>query len=375
MFKLFFWFFLSIIVYTYFLYPGIIFLIGLFFSKPVFKKEIFPKVSLIMSVYNEEFVIGRKIANSLSLDYPEDKLEIIIGSDCSNDGTNASIEKYLSGRVSLKKYETRRGKVNVLNDLMNAAKGEIIVFTDARQMFEKIAVKELVKNFADKTVGCVSGELVLLNEKNNSAAEGVGLYWKYEKFIRDKESQIGSMLGATGAIYAIRKELYSPPSLDTLLDDVYIPFKIIERGYRAVFEPDAVAYDNIVDDPKKEFRRKVRTLAGNWQLFLTFSNLFNPFRSEISFQLISHKLFRVLVPFFLIAIFTINLFILNGSAVYKTLFMLQSAFYLLALIGFTMNKRIKGFFQIPYTFVVLNFAAVAGLYLFCSNKQSVIWKK
>lgn len=369
-----FWISWWFIIYTYLLYPVVLFLITLFFTKPLRKGEIFPKISVLISVYNEEKFIEPKINNCLTLDYPADNLETIIGSDGSSDNTNSIMEKLTSNRVIFKKWDHQRGKVSVLNDLMRFARGEIIVFSDARQMLEKNAIKELVCNFNDETIGCVSGELKLISNKHGSIGEGVILYWEYEKFLRSKESRISSMLGATGAIYAIRKNLYCFPPSNILLDDVYIPFKIIEQGYRAVFEPKSLAYDTVVDDARQEFKRKVRTLAGNWQAFFCFKNLFNPFKSQIAFQLISHKLLRVLMPFFLVAMFTTNIFLLDFP-VYDIFLLGQIIFYILALIGFIPNVRLKGLFQIPYTFLVLNLAALVGLYSFSKNKQSVTWKR
>ncbi len=369
-----FWILLGLVFYTYLGYPLLLFFLAKIYIKKVEKKEFLPLVSLIIAVYNEEKIIEDKINNCLELDYPRDKLEIIIGSDGSTDNTNESIEKYSHKGIKFFKWENRRGKVNVLNDLILQTKGEIIVFADSRQIFEKNALIELVNNFADEKIGCVSGELELLEKRNSSIGKGLELYWEYEKMVRKQESKIGSMIGATGAIYAIRKELYVNPPADTLLDDVFIPMKIVEQGYRAIFEPLAKAYDNVSQTFKEENTRKVRTLAGNWQIFFRLKNLFNPFKSKIAVQLFSHKVLRTLMPFFLIMVFVVNLF-LSNVVFYRNFLILQMIFYLCALIGFLFSKYKIKFFSIPYTFCMLNIAAVKGLYLFVNKRHKVTWGK
>lgn len=239
---------------------------------------------------------------------------------------------------------------------------------------KKNALREMVNNFADDRVGCVSGELMFVNDTPGTAGEGLGIYWTYEKFLRMKESRIGSMLGATGALYAIRKKLYIPPDEDTLLDDMVIPLKIIEQGYRAIFDQSAHVYDTPSRNMKKESERKVRTLAGNWQLFFTMKNMFNPFKSPIAFQLFSHKFLRVIVPYCMIIVFLSNLLLLD-SAGYRMLFLLQSLFYLCALCGFLFYRLHIRLFNIPYTFCSLHVAAIGGLVAYAGKFQKVTWKK
>jgi cellulose synthase/poly-beta-1,6-N-acetylglucosamine synthase-like glycosyltransferase len=369
-----FWLSIIVIAYTYFGYPLTVAVLSVFLSRPVKKGEITPSVSLLISAYNEEEAIERKLRNCLELDYPKGKLEIIVGSDGSTDRTNEVINNYTSEGIKFYRWGRCRGKASVLNDLVPRAKGEIIVFTDARQALGNSAIRELVSNFADKNIGCVSGELILAGEKKSLIGEGLGLYWKYEKFLRRKESRIGSMIGATGAIYAIRKKLYVPVPVDTLLDDVFIPIKIVEQGYRAIFESRAKAYGRVSQKTKEEFVRKVRTLAGNWQIFARLKNMLNPFKSKIALQLFSHKFLRVMIPYFLAAAFISNAFLLNISF-YKIAFVLQIAFYLFATIGSLLLKHKIRLFNIPYTFCLLNITAVKGLYSFVGNHQKVTWKK
>ena len=246
--------------------------------------------------------------------------------------------------------------------------------------FEKNAIKNLVSNFADPKIGCVSGELIFA-PKEGGTAQGVNLYWNYEKSIRRQESAIHSMLGATGAIYAIRKELFVPGHVDIVLDDMYTPFKIIQQGYRAIFDDSACAYDQVAGNPKEEYRRKTRTLYGNYQIFAIFPGLFNPFRSPIAWQLFSHKFLRLMVPFFLIALFLIN-FMLNYETIFHLLLVLQIIFYLMALTGHLARNYNKGLFKyiskicyVPYVFCLLNYSAFVGFWRFVSAKQQTTWQK
>ncbi|MFA5014857.1 MAG: glycosyltransferase family 2 protein, partial [Actinomycetota bacterium] len=279
------------VFYTYFIYPILIYVLSQFYKKPVRAKYLYPKVSIIVSAYNEEKNIENKIKALLELEYPENNIEFLIGSDGSIDGTDEVIKRY--PQIKFFKQETRQGKPSMLNFLVSKAKGEIIVFTDVRQRLDTKAVQEIVKYFENHKVGSVSGELHYEWEEGNKTAAGLGLYWKYEKFIRKSESRMGSMLGATSALYAIRRELFPVLPVDLILDDVYIPLKIVEKGYRAIFDKRARVFDKVFSDPRVEFLRKTRTLAGNYQLFFYLRELFNPFRGKISWQFFSHKFLRL----------------------------------------------------------------------------------
>ena len=372
--KLLFWLAVTTIIYVYIGYPVLIYLLSLFYKKPVRGKYVYPTVSLIVSAYNEEKNIEKKIISLLSLEYPEERMEILIGSDGSTDRTDEIIYKYTNSRLKLFRQEKRQGKPGMLNLLAQNATGEILIFTDARQRLDKDAVRELVKYFADNKVGSISSALFYENEKhNNKTAEGIGLYWKYEKFIRKSESRMGSMLGATGALYAIRRELFPKLPANLILDDIYIPMKIIEKGYRAIFDAKAKVYDTVYDNPKSEFLRKVRTLAGNYQLFIYLGHLFNPLKGKISWQFFSHKFLRLIVPFLLLFIFGANI-LLSKTAFYKTTFILQLVFYCLAFCGLLLKNKNR-IFDVPYMFCVLNAAAVVGLYKFLTGRQEVTWER
>ncbi|MBI3618020.1 MAG: glycosyltransferase family 2 protein [Candidatus Omnitrophica bacterium] len=377
-----FWLLISLTLYCYFGYPLLLWLMAQLWSNPVQKGSYEPRISVVLSVWNEEDVIKEKLQNLLSLDYPKEKMEILIGSDGSTDKTTRVIRGFNDPRIHLIEGPRRQGKMAAINELVQAAKNEAIVFCDARQTFAPNAIRELVANLADRHVGCVSGELIFKEKKEEGAtAKGVGLYWNYEKFIRTRESRLHSMLGATGAIYAIRRELFVPIPARIVLDDMFVPLQIIRKGYRAVMDESAKAYDQAADSPREEHRRKTRTLFGNYQIFGLFPDLFNPLCSPIAIQLFSHKLLRVLIPLFLILVFILDL-LLIGEPLYQIMFYLQIVFYGMAVTGALSRYQKHGIFNliskicyIPYVFCLLNFSALAGTLRFFGSKQEVMWEK
>ncbi len=377
-----FWLSLSLLIYTYIGYPVLIFFLGRVVPRYVDKGEIEPAVSVIISAWNEEAVIARRIKNLLSIvDYPADKIEILVGSDGSDDGTVAALRAFTDPRLRVFAFETRRGKMAVLNDLVPHAAGEILIFADCRQTFAINAVRKLVANFHDPEVGCVSGEL-LFNQKGSGTSKGVNLYWDYEKFIRQHESLFHSMAGATGAIYALRRELFSPIPADLVLDDMYVPLRAVLAGYRTVFERRAHAFDEVADNPGEESRRKARTLYGNYQIFWRMPELFVPWVSPVAFQLFSHKFLRVAAPFFLAAIFVSNLVLAAASGFFLMMFLTQILFYTLACLGSLCHgakhgplKILKNLGFVPYAFCLLNFSALWGFMRFVGRRQRVTWQK
>lgn len=379
---LFFWFLLSAILYCYFGYPFLLWAMAKIRPDPVHKTEYEPTVSVVLSVWNEEDVIEAKLQNLLSLDYPKEKIEFLIGSDGSTDKTVSIIRSFHDARIHVMENPRRQGKMAMLNALMNQARHEIIIFCDARQTFEPNAIRELTANFADQGIGCASGELIFREgAKVGATAKGVNLYWKYEKFLRKNESRLHSMLGATGAIYAIRRHLFLPIPAHVVLDDMYVPLQVIRAGYRAVFDESARAYDRPAESPKEEHRRKTRTLFGNYQIFGLFPDLFNPWRSPVAVQLFSHKLLRVLAPFLLILLFTANL-ALTDRSFYRIALNAQIVFYGMAFIGALARYQKHGIFKliaricyIPYVFCLLNFSALMGFWKFITAKQEVTWAK
>jgi cellulose synthase/poly-beta-1,6-N-acetylglucosamine synthase-like glycosyltransferase len=278
----------------------------------------------------------------MELDYPRGKLQIVVALDGPTDGTEFVVWRYVGSGVQMVHLKDHTGKPSALNAGMRRATGEIVVFADVRQTFSRDAIRRLVENFADRSVGAVTGQLVLLtNESTDRSSAGakseIGLYWKYETWIRAMESEVHSTIGATGAIYAIRRDCFEELPQDTLLDDVLTPMRVVLRGKRVVFETAAKAFDIVSCCPKAEFVRKVRTLTGNYQLLTQLPRLLAPVLNPVFWQFCSHKLGRLAVPYLLITMFFSNALI-SGS-VYRFFFALQCAWYLCAIGGYVLANR------------------------------------
>jgi len=369
---------LLFIIYTYLGYPAYLIIRSKMFPRPINKEYNvqLPRVSIVIAARNEEKNMEARIKNLLDIDYPQDKYEVIIVSDGSDDQTNSIVANYSAAHKNIRliSYFPSQGKPVALNKGVKEATGEIIVFGDSRQRFEKRAVLELAANFSDPRVGCVSGELVFLEGPDSSIQKEMGAYWHYEKMVRKLESRTGSVAGATGAIYAVRKSLYTDIPRETILDDVLIPLYTILQGYRCVFDPSAVAYDYVSKDMQSELTRKIRTLAGNWQLLALEPKLLLPGANKIWWGFFSHKIFRLLVPFFLIYLFLVNFF-LAGVFFMLTLagqLLFYSAF---AVACFKPSVREKRPINLIYFFVQLNYAALAGTWYFLSGNINKTWKK
>jgi cellulose synthase/poly-beta-1,6-N-acetylglucosamine synthase-like glycosyltransferase len=330
-----FWAAFTCIAYVYLGYPLLLMLWRRLAPRAVHKRHQEPTVSLVIAMHNERNNVQAKIRNCFELDYPPDKLQFIVSLDAPTDGTDDLLRDYAGQSVDIVYCPLRRGKAETLNSGVAIATGEIVMFADSEQRLEKPAVRELVANFADESVGAVSGALVLLDTQANEATDGVGLYWRYEKKLRAMESDIHSVPGATGAIYAIRRKLFVPLSPGTILDDVVVPMRIVLGGKRAIFDPAARAYGAVTQSPDHEYEKKKRTLTGNFQLLVEMPELLVPWRNPIFVQLISHKLGRLIVPYCLVALFVSNLFLLDG--LYRILMFLQILWYMIAGVGWWMS--------------------------------------
>jgi len=332
-----FWTALVGIAYVYVGYPLLLLAWRRWGRRPVRKQYHEPSVSLVIAMHNEENNVQRKMRNCFELDYPASKLQVIVSLDAPTDGTEALVRDYAYEGVEVVYSPVHRGKAEALNCGVAIATGEVVLFADARQRFDKQAIRELVANFADPSVGAVSGELVLLDEQGKESSDAVGVYWRYEKVLRAMESDIHSVPGATGAIYAIRRELFTPLSKDTILDDVVTPMRIVLEKKRVIFDPAARAYEVASGSTRSEYERKTRTLEGNYQLFVQMPRLLAPWHNPIFIQLISHKMGRLLVPYCLVALFASNLFLLHGP--YLVFFIGQVLWYALAGIGWLISTR------------------------------------
>jgi cellulose synthase/poly-beta-1,6-N-acetylglucosamine synthase-like glycosyltransferase len=332
-----FWIALIITLWVYIGYPVLLLLWRAVGRKTVNKIYQEPTVSIVLAMHNEARRVDAKMLNCFALDYPADKMQIIVSLDAPTDDIEERLEQWEELGVKVIRSEMRKGKAAAINAAMPYATGEIVLFGDARQKLAPDALRELVANFADASVGAVSGELVLLDEDGTESKDGVGMYWRYEKALRLMESEIRSVPGSTGAIYAIRRELFQPLPPGTILDDVLIPMRIVLGGKRAIFEPAALAYDQVTQTPELEFEKKKRTLMGNYELLVYAPEVLLPGRNPIIVQFLSHKVGRLIVPWCLIAMFLSNLFLLHG--LYLVTLLGQVLFYTLAMAGGVISHR------------------------------------
>lgn len=360
--QLVFWLSIVGILYTYVGYPLLLWCVGK--KQPIAARTVMPSVSILLAARNEEANLPRKLASLRALDYPKHLLQIIVASDGSTDGTNDLLRA--APDVTPVLIHPAVGKAEAMNQAVQAAGGEVLVCLDVRQSLDPNAVHELVTCLADPQVGAVSGELLLVDAEGNSSSDGLGIYWKLEKLTRRIESATGSVVGVTGAIYAIRRELFQRIPPGTLLDDVLIPMQVARMGKRVVFHPGAIARDRIFPEPGKEFRRKVRTLTGNYQMLQLAPWLLGP-TNPLLLRLISHKLLRLIVPFLLVTLL-VSAALAHGSF-YRVFFSLQVLFYLLALVGLVLprTRRMRAV-SVAYTFVMLNTAASLAFRNFVSGR-------
>lgn len=362
------------VLYTYAGYPFLIAIWSALGGRGVIRRRITPRISIVIAAWNEASRLPARIENCLTQEYPAELLEVIVVSDGSSDGTDAIVRQFDERRVRFIVLDGREGKAVALNSGVAGAQGEVIVFTDARQRFDPTAIAELVANFADQRVGAVSGELMLESNATGCSPEAVGLYWKLEKWIRRMEGSIDSIVGSTGAIHAIRRNLFTPLPTGAILDDLLIPMQIAMRGYRVVFEPRARAYDCLTGTYKEEFARKVRTLAGNYQAISLCPDLVKPWRNRLWFQFVSHKVTRLAAPFFLVALLVCNMMDTRGWLAY--LLAAQLVGYAAALVGWGLQRvglrdRIT---SAAFAFCLLNYAALVGAIRFASRDSS-LWRK
>jgi biofilm PGA synthesis N-glycosyltransferase PgaC len=377
MMEMLFWISVAAILYTYFGYPVAVSLLARLRSRQIFKSEIRPTVSIVIACHNEQEYIEHRINNLIECEYPPGLREIIVVSDGSTDLTAEIARRYFSYGVKLFTYEDQRGKATALNVGVEIATGDIILFADARQSFEPNVIKAIVANFADSSVGAVSGELLLDGGEDASVSEGVGLYWKYEKWIRKSESAFGSVIGATGAIYAIRRKLWKPLPENIILDDVYTPMSIALDGHRVIFEETARAHDVATESAKREFARKVRTLTGNYQLCQVMPRVLVP-NNALLLQFYSHKLMRLASPMFFLILLATNLVLAAGSSGMVQLFyqgfsISQLLFYCGVFAGgylLKRNRRVR-LLNFAYVFSLMNAAALVGLIYFVFSKRNV----
>lgn len=361
---------LAFLIYTYILYPVIIWLMSRFLGKRVLKRmpDELPSITVIVCVFNGEKVIKSRIENLFSLDYPSDKINVIIVADGCTDTTCEQVESCNYSNVKLIRYENNKGKSYALSKSLEHVDTDLILFADVRQRFAVDVLKQMLPYFHDENVGAVTGNLLIEESEGDP-----GLYWRYEKSVRKCESEYSSLVGVTGAIYMARTKLMPVFPSDIVLDDMYGPLSIVKQGYRVVYCEQAYAFDSGSLTLKEEFDRKVRTLAGNYQLMQVLPWTLNPFKNPVFFEFISHKVCRLLVPYFMILSFIGSLFSNNWFGTF--MFYSQLLLYILAIMLYLYSYKKKGKTSFILTFIMLNLAALKASMVYWSSSTNSIWKK
>ena len=356
-----FWISVAFPLYVYIGFPLLLWLLQTLARRAPRKQPIEPSVSLLVAAYNEAAVIAEKIRNSLALDYPAEKLEIVIASDGSEDATAEivrSFEAKSGGRVRLLNYPQNRGKMAVLNDAIPELRGDIVAFSDATSMLAADSLRILVQSFNDPRVGAASGIYRLLKRDQAQLGAQEDIYWKYETFLKVQEARLGAFTGAHGSLFAIRGALYPFPSENTINDDFTIPMRILERGHRVAYEPAAVAFEEAHE--MEGFSRRVRITAGNIEQLREIKSLLWPPRPFVLFCLLSHKTARLLVPVFMLIALATNI-VLRDQFPYNWLLVGQTLFYGLAVLGGTVDLKPK-VLRLPYYFCMVNAPLFAWIY-------------
>lgn len=365
-----------LIFHTYLGYPLLLLLLGGLRRKRVHKVNIRPKVSIIIPARNEAAVIHHTIMNKLECAYPAEKREILVVSDASDDGTDEIVRTIGHPDVHLIRQEPRKGKTSALNKAVMAAKGEIIVFSDANSVYREDALQHLVNNFADPEVGYVTGRMSYFSPNGSGIADSCGAYMKYENALRSLETRCGSIVGVDGGIDAVRRELYIEMSPD-MLPDFVLPLLVVERGYRVVYEPKAVLAEDALSSSGGEFRMRVRVALRALRAMWHLRRIFNPFKHGLfSLQLFSHKLLRYSIPFVLICLLLLNALMMGGGGFWMLAFTGQCLFYGTAVLGYILlrfRKRLPAVVYFPFYFVLLNSASLVAWVKFLMKKKQVFW--
>lgn len=375
-FQIIFWIAIAAIAYTYAGYPLLLILVGKFRAKPIARREYTPSVTVIIAAYNEERDLAGKLENTLALDYPKDKLEIIVTSDCSTDRTDEIVGSFASRGVRLHRQTERLGKTAAQNAAVEKASGEILLFSDATTHYRPDVLRMLAPSFADPSVGCVTGTVIYAHDADSSVSHGTRSYWSYEFLLKKHESAITSLIGVCGCMYAVRKSAYVPLYHEAC-SDFLVATMMVRQGLRAVYEPEAVCVEEPNARAHKELAVRVRiitqTLADLWRN----RDVLNPFvKGFYAVQLLSHKVMRYIVPLFLIAILMTSAFLALHSAFFAVIFMAQVCFYLASaasalLVRLGVNSR---WLALPHYFVITNVACLIALFKLLRGERYIKWE-
>lgn len=371
--------------YTYVGYPLLLVAASLLRPRAVRRDENFPKpyVSVIITAYNEERDLARKLENTLAIDYPKDKLEIIVASDCSDDRTDEIVLEFAArtnNRVRLHRQPTRQGKTAAQNAAVEIARGEIILFSDATTDYAPDVLRKILPSFADETIGCVAGRLNYIDPSRSSVGHGARSYWGYETFLKMHESRVRSLIGASGCMYAVRRRAYIPLYPEACSDFI-VATKMVEQGLRAVFEPGAVCSEETNRRASKELKMRVRVITQTYTDLWRHRHMMNPLRAGFfAVELISHKVMRYLVPVFLIALFVSSCALAFArtprEGFYVIALCLQFAFYAVALLAMLLEVLgVKSsLLAMPQYFVLANLASLIAAYKFARGERYAYWQ-
>ncbi len=357
-------------------YPMLMFALSRLIPRPVRRAKITPRVSLIIAAHNEERDIAAKLENALALDYPKDMLQIIVASDCSNDRTDEIVRAFSTRGVILHRQLTRDGKTRAQHRAVGISNGDILVFSDATTRYDPDTVRKLVRNFADPSVGCVAGHLVYLAGRSSAVNAGCRSYWSYERLLKSWESGVGSLIGVSGCLYAVRRSCYAKLASD-MIDDFVIAAEIQLQGLRTIYEPEAICSEETNHRSRDEFRMRVRVIEQTLNALNRYRRLLNRRQHGMFlFQIFFHKTLRYTAPILLILGLAGNWFALGAGDFYRYTFFAQCLFYYAALMGWLCDRaRVKiGLLAIPYYFALINVAVVVAFMKFMRGEAQVVWE-
>jgi cellulose synthase/poly-beta-1,6-N-acetylglucosamine synthase-like glycosyltransferase len=363
--------------YTYVGYPLAILALSRIIPRRVWRAEILPSVSVVITVHDEERVIAEKIENALALDYPRERLEIIVASDCSTDGTDAVARSYASRGVTLRRLPRRGGKTAAQQFGAAAAAGDVLLLSDASSMLRPDAVRKIVRNFADPSVGCVAGRLVYSEVMATEVSRGCLVYGAVEDFLKKCESRLGSLVGASGSLYAVRRTSFTrlPPDI---IDDFARPLQVRLEGLRTVYEPEAIGVKSANYSASSEFRMRVRVIEGTYRALEQYRELLDVRRHGLfAVQLLSHKVLRHAMPVVLAVALVSNALLAASDTLYAAAFCAQLAPYAAALAGAAAERLGLGarLLALPYSFALANTASLVALVRFASGNVRVTWAR
>ncbi|HYY56259.1 MAG TPA: glycosyltransferase family 2 protein [Pyrinomonadaceae bacterium] len=372
-----FWSSAAAFLYTYVGYPLLLLVVSSVRPRAVRRAQLeTPAVTVIITAYNEERDIEAKLENTLALDYPKEKLEVIVASDCSTDRTDEIVRGFAARGVRLYRQPERQGKTAAQNAAVAVAGGEIILFSDATTLYRPDVLRVMMPSFADATVGCVAGRLVYIDPSSSSVGRGARSYWGYETFLKRHESRACSLIGASGCLYAVRRAAYVP-LYNEACSDFLIATVMVEQGLRAVYEPDAVCTEETNRRPGKELRMRVRIITQTFTDLWRHRAMLNPLRSGFyAVELLSHKVLRYLVPLFLLAIFVTSALLAPHSPLYVAALVAQVLFYAAAALGAALERagaRVP-LLALPHYFVLANLASVLAFYKFVRGERYARWE-